>query len=52
MKQSLKFRIKNLYPAMMMIMAMLLIMRGLNLGIPYVSPTLRTSSDLAVDCKK
>jgi len=52
MKNSLKFKMKNLYPAMMMIMAMLLIMRGLNLGIPFVSPTLRASSNMVLECKK
>ncbi len=52
MKQSVRINARKLYPAMMMIMAILLIMRGLNLGIPYLSPKLGVSSSMAVDCPK
>jgi sulfite exporter TauE/SafE len=41
---------RRLFPAMMVLMATLLILRGLNLGIPYVSPSLNISQSSAVEC--
>lgn len=56
---SLKFRtaFKKMYPAVVTLMGMLLILRGLNLGIPYVSPQLEQHSfkiqkiELKENCK-
>lgn len=44
---SLKFRqsIKNMVPIVLSIMAVLLILRGLNLGIPYLSPKIETEKN-------
>jgi len=50
LKQPVRARIQKLFPAMMIIMATLLILRGLNLGIPMVSPKLNISSAPTVDC--
>ena len=50
MKQSIRVSARKLYPAMMMIMALLLILRGLNLGIPYLSPKLVVGTTEAVEC--
>lgn len=49
-KQPVRARIRKWYPALMFIMATLLILRGLNLGIPLVSPKLNISSTSVVDC--
>jgi len=45
-------RINNMIPAFMIILAFLFILRGMNLGIPYVSPQLQQSeiSDNSVIC--
>jgi sulfite exporter TauE/SafE len=52
MKQTVRVSARKLYPAMMMIMAMLLILRGLNLGIPYLSPKLGAGHASAVECSR
>jgi uncharacterized protein len=52
MKQSIRSGARKLYPAMMMLMAVLLILRGLNLGIPYLSPKLGISSTSSVECPR
>lgn len=43
-------RIRKLYPYMMMLMACLLILRGMGLGIPYVSPKTGIENKVAHDC--
>ncbi len=43
-------RIRKAYPYMMMLMACLLILRGMGLGIPYVSPQVKTEKTETVDC--
>lgn len=50
MKQSVRESARTLYPAMMMIVAVLLILRGLNLGIPYLSPKLGVGHATTVEC--
>jgi sulfite exporter TauE/SafE len=50
LKQPIRARIRKWYPAMMIIMATLLILRGLNLGIPMVSPKLNVSNSSMVEC--
>jgi sulfite exporter TauE/SafE len=50
MKQSVRLSARKLYPAMIMIMAVLLILRGLNLGIPYLSPKLGVGHSNTVEC--
>jgi len=52
MKQSVRSSARKLYPAMMMIMAVLLILRGLNLGIPYLSPKLTVGNTVTVECRR
>jgi sulfite exporter TauE/SafE len=49
---SLAFRkqMQNLAPVLAGLMACLLILRGLGLGIPYVSPKLSTSNNTAHSC--
>lgn len=43
----LRLGFKKLYPYMMVAVALLLILRGLNLGIPYLSPQLVKEADTA-----
>jgi sulfite exporter TauE/SafE len=50
LKQPYRLRIRQIYPALMALMAILLIIRGLNLGIPLLSPKLNVSSSAAVEC--
>jgi sulfite exporter TauE/SafE len=50
MKQSVRVSARKLFPAIMMIMAILLILRGLNLGIPFLSPKLGVGTSEAVEC--
>lgn len=47
---SLRSSARKLFPAMMMVMATLLILRGMNLGIPYLSPSLNITSSDAINC--
>lgn len=50
LKYPYRARIRQIYPALMVIMAILLIIRGLNLGIPLLSPKLNISSSAAMEC--
>jgi hypothetical protein len=43
-------RIRKLYPYMMMLMACLLILRGMGLGIPYVSPKTGIENKVVHEC--
>ncbi|MEO7048847.1 MAG: sulfite exporter TauE/SafE family protein, partial [Ferruginibacter sp.] len=43
-------KIKKVYPYMMALMACLLILRGMGLGIPYVSPVMKSAQKVAVEC--
>jgi len=47
----LKFRrtVKNAIPIILSVMAVLLILRGLNLGIPYVSPKINVEQNLGLN---
>lgn len=49
-RPSFRAQARKLFPAMMVLMATLLILRGLNLGIPYLSPSLNLSSSAAIEC--
>lgn len=56
---SIKFRqnLKNLVPIVLSAMAVLLILRGLNLGIPYLSPKIQTENKVSnhtadINCHK
>ena len=42
LNQTLRLRIRKLVPVFLFVMAALLVLRGLNLGIPYLSPSLPT----------
>ena len=45
------YSIKKLIPVSVFIMAVMLIVRGLNLGIPYLSPTRNLNSKQIVSCQ-
>ena len=47
---SFRSRIRKLVPLFVGLMGVLLILRGLNLGIPYISPTLANNSSQAIIC--
>lgn len=47
---SLRQKIRRAYPYMMALMACLLILRGMGLGIPYVSPKMNTEQASAHGC--
>ena len=49
-KLSLRKQMKKLVPYVMACMAVLLILRGLNLGIPFISPVLPDAPQQAVSC--
>lgn len=49
-KPVLRMKMKNAIPYMISLMAVLLILRGLNLGIPFISPMLTNSSAQEVLC--
>ena len=51
-KQNFRARMRSAFPALMTIMAILLIIRGLNLGIPYLSPKMPVNSTQVVDCPR
>jgi sulfite exporter TauE/SafE len=51
-KQNFRIRMRSIYPAMMAVMAILLIIRGLNLGIPYLSPKIPVPAADMVDCHR
>src|SRR6478672_1701761 len=49
--QQIRSRLRRLIPIFLFVMAALLIMRGMNLGIPYISPSLPTQASAeAVSC--
>jgi uncharacterized protein len=48
--QQLRFRLRKAVPVFLFIMATLLVLRGLNLGIPFISPALPESPEAAIDC--
>ncbi len=43
-------KIRRAYPYMMMLMACLLILRGMGLGIPYVSPKIKAEKTPVIEC--
>lgn len=43
-------KIRSIYPVMMMLMACLLILRGMGLGIPYISPAMSDSTTQIENC--
>jgi sulfite exporter TauE/SafE len=46
-----RYKLRKMYPALLIIMSILLIIRGLDLGIPYVSPRLKASINQAAHCR-
>jgi sulfite exporter TauE/SafE len=46
----LRQKIRKVYPYMMMLMACLLILRGMGLGIPYVSPGIAVEKKEVINC--
>ncbi|MEP7237533.1 MAG: sulfite exporter TauE/SafE family protein [Ferruginibacter sp.] len=47
---SLRQKIRRVYPYMMTLMACLLILRGMGLGIPYISPQVKVKKVITVEC--
>jgi len=47
---ALRFRVQRLIPASLILVGMLLLLRGMALGIPYVSPKLPTQPDAVIIC--
>ncbi|ULQ50831.1 sulfite exporter TauE/SafE family protein [Flavihumibacter fluvii] len=47
---SVRNNIKKLTPFIIAAMGILLILRGLNMGIPYISPVLESARGAAIDC--
>ena len=52
LKQNFRAKLRTAFPALMATMAILLIIRGLNLGIPYLSPKMPVNSTQVVDCHR
>ena len=50
LNQSLRQKIHRVVPALLFCMAVLLILRGMNLGIPFISPGFDTHSNNAIEC--
>jgi sulfite exporter TauE/SafE len=48
--QAVRQRIRSAYPYLMLLMACLLILRGMGLGIPYVSPKVMTEKREMIEC--
>ena len=48
--QPFRQKIRRVYPYMMTLMACLLILRGMGLGIPYVSPKINVEKASVVEC--
>lgn len=49
-RQELRIKARKLYPAVMAVIGILLILRGLNLDIPYISPALHLSHSNPIEC--
>ena len=47
---ALRFKLQRLIPVSLVIVGLLLVLRGMALGIPYVSPVLPAQPTTAVDC--
>ncbi|MGC3957639.1 MAG: sulfite exporter TauE/SafE family protein [Verrucomicrobiota bacterium] len=47
---ALRFKVQRLIPASLILVGMLLLLRGMALGIPYVSPKLPTQPDGVITC--
>lgn len=47
---SLRARVKKIVPYLMTVMAVLLILRGMNLGIPFISPVMAGEPAAAIPC--
>jgi sulfite exporter TauE/SafE len=47
---SVRSKIRKAVPYIMTVMAVLLILRGMNLGIPFISPVMAGSTAEAVQC--
>jgi sulfite exporter TauE/SafE len=51
LSQSIRHKISNAVPALLLIMACLLILRGLELGIPFISPTFAGNNEhIVISC--
>lgn len=50
--QNIRLRLRRAVPAFLLVMSMLLILRGLSLGIPYLSPKLETKGPVHSCCHK
>ena len=50
LNQSLRQKIHKVVPVLLFCMAVLLILRGMNLGIPFISPELSAGHQHSIDC--
>lgn len=50
--QNIRLRLRKAVPAFLLIMSMLLILRGMSLGVPYLSPKLETKGAVHSCCAK
>jgi uncharacterized protein len=48
--QQIRFKLRKAVPYFLFVMAALLVLRGLNLGIPFISPALPNISEAAIHC--
>jgi sulfite exporter TauE/SafE len=46
----LRMKLRRLMPYVMLLVAVLLIVRGMNLGIPYISPQFQTTAAEVIEC--
>ena len=49
--RQMRLKLQKMYPALLIAMSILLIIRGLDLGIPYLSPSLKISGSAAAHCR-
>jgi sulfite exporter TauE/SafE len=52
MRQGIRLKLRRAVPAFMTVMALLLILRGLSLGIPYLSPDMDAKAKTPACCTK
>jgi sulfite exporter TauE/SafE len=49
--RQMRLKLQKIYPALLIMMSILLIIRGLDLGIPFLSPSLNISDTEAAHCR-
>lgn len=49
-KSEVRLKLKKIYPAFMVVMALVFVLRGMNLGIPYLSPEIEKEKKIMGSC--